>query len=51
MQQKKQDEALFEKILNEVLSADVKAIPELEVENTNAKKIAQDMLTNKDNFF
>jgi tetratricopeptide (TPR) repeat protein len=48
---KKQDEALFEKILNEVLSADPKAIPELEVENTNAKKIAQDMLTNKDNFF
>ncbi len=48
---KKQDEALFEKILNEVLAADVKAIPELEVENSNARKIAQDMLNNKDNFF
>ncbi|MBM4291197.1 MAG: hypothetical protein FJ138_06900 [Deltaproteobacteria bacterium] len=48
---KQQDEELFKKLLGEVIAADPKAIPDLEVENTNSQRIAKKMLDNISDFF
>ena len=48
---KTQNEELFESILNKVINADAKAIPELEIENKNAQRIAKQLLENKEDIF
>lgn len=48
---KTQDEKLFKSLLNKVKAADPTKIPELEVENRNAQRIAAKLLNNLDNFF
>ncbi len=48
---KQQDEALFEKLLNEVIAADADAIPELGPENRAEQKKAKDLLAQKSDFF
>lgn len=48
---KMQDEKLFKDLLDKVNKADVKKIPELEVENRNAQKIAKQLLENIEDFF
>jgi hemerythrin superfamily protein len=45
------DEALFKKLLNEVISADPNAIPELVPENKNSQRIAKDLLENMEDYF
>lgn len=48
---KTQNEELFKSLLNKVIAADTKAIPELEVENKNAQKIAKKMLEDIEDYF
>jgi len=48
---KKQNEELFKSLLNEVISADPKSIPELEIENRNAQRTAKHLLENIEDFF
>lgn len=48
---KVQDEALYERLLKEVIAAPDDVMPELIPENVNAKRIAQQMLDDKDEFF
>ena len=48
---KTQNEELFTSLLNEVIAADPKAIPELEVENLNAQRTAKDLLENIEDYF
>ena len=48
---KTQNEELFTSLLNDVIKADAKAIPELEIENKNAQRIAKQMLENIEDIF
>jgi tetratricopeptide (TPR) repeat protein len=48
---KTQNEELFTQLLNEVIAADPKAIPELEIENRNAQRTAKDLLENIEDYF
>ena len=46
-----EDEALFKKLLTEVIEADAGANPDLIPENKNAQRIAKEMLENMDDIF
>lgn len=48
---KTQDEKLFKSLLDQVGKADPKKIPELEIENLNAQRIAKKMLVDIEDFF
>jgi hypothetical protein len=48
---KTQDEDLFVATLKQVLKADVNAIPNLKIENSNAQRIAKSMLENMEDYF
>ncbi|MCA9545768.1 MAG: hypothetical protein KC613_15295 [Myxococcales bacterium] len=48
---KEQDEDLFKKLLGEVVAAPDDAIPELIPENKNAKRVAQKLLSDIDEYF
>lgn len=48
---KTQDEELFKALLNEVIAADPKAIPGIEVENANSQRVAKQMLENSSDYF
>lgn len=48
---KVQDEALYDKLLKEVLAAPDDVLPGLEPENANAKRVAKKMLDEKDEYF
>ena len=48
---KTQNEKLFKSLLNNVIKADASAIPELEIENKNAQRIAKQMLKNIEDIF
>ena len=48
---KQQDEELFKALLNEVIAADPKAIPEVDVENANSQRVAKKMLENISDYF
>jgi len=46
-----EDEALFKKLLTEVIEADASANADLIPENKNAQRIAKEMLANMDDLF
>lgn len=48
---KAQDEALFEKLLNEVINTPDDVLPELVPETKNAKRVAKELLDNRGDFF
>ena len=48
---KTQNEELFKGLLDQVGKADPKKIPELEIENRNAQRIAKKMLVDIEDFF
>ena len=48
---KTQNEELFKSLLNQVIAADATKVPELEVENKNAQRIAKKMLNDIEDFF